>query len=84
VTRRPRPLQISDQVGNRFSEDFATVRQELQVRPELCHAWMGLARAHCLTFAEEELTAERWAAVLQLERQRLLRCAQEGLLSTGS
>lgn len=84
VTRRPRHVRISDEVGSRFSEDFAAVRQELKVRPELCHAWMGLARAHCLTFAEEELTAERWSAVHQLEKQRLLRCAQEGLLSTGS
>jgi len=81
VTRRPRPMRISDEVGNRFSEDFAAVRQELQVRPELCHAWMGLARAHCLTYAEEELTAERWKAVLLLERERLLRCGQEGLLT---
>mmetsp|Transcript_86205 Transcript_86205/g.200451 ORF Transcript_86205/g.200451 Transcript_86205/m.200451 type:complete len:637 (+) Transcript_86205:84-1994(+) len=81
VTRRPRPMRIPDDVSSSFGEDFAAVRQELQVQPQLCHAWMSLARAFCLTTAEEELTAERWQAVLQLERERLRRCVQEGLLS---
>lgn len=79
VTRRPRPLRIPDEVSQRFGNDFAAVRQDLQVRPELCHVWMSLARAHCLTSAEEELTTERWQAVLGFERERLRRCAQEGL-----
>jgi len=76
VTRRPHPLQIPDDAANRLSADFAEVRQEFQVNSGLCHAWLALARAQCLTFAEEALTPSRWHAVLGYERQRLQRCRE--------
>lgn len=81
VTRRPHPINISEEVGVQFANDFTSVRQQLPVTPELCSTWMGLARAHCLTHGEDSLTAERWQAVLQLERERLSRCVDAGLLS---
>mmetsp|Transcript_26368 Transcript_26368/g.83505 ORF Transcript_26368/g.83505 Transcript_26368/m.83505 type:complete len:644 (-) Transcript_26368:42-1973(-) len=82
VTRQPKPLRIPNEVAEVFGRDFAAARQEFQVRPELCHSWMSLARARCLTLAEDELTADGWAASLQLERERLRRCAEEGILGS--
>lgn len=76
VTRSPRPLHIPDDAAHQLSADFAAVRQEFQVNSSLCHAWLALARAQCLTFAEEALTANRWHAVLGSERQRLQRCRE--------
>lgn len=80
VTRSPRSVKISDEVAQRFSEDFAAVRQELDVPVELGHTWMGLARARCLTLGEEELSAEQWHAVFEFEKERLRRCKADGLL----
>lgn len=79
VTRRPRPLQIPDDAAHQLSADFATVRQEFQVNASLCHAWLALARAQCLTFAEEALTASRWHSLLECERQRLQRCREHNI-----
>jgi len=79
VTRRPRPLQIPDDAAHLLSADFAAVRQEFQVNSGLCNAWLALARAHCLTFAEEALTPSRWQAVLGCERQRLQRCRDNSI-----
>jgi len=79
VTRRPRPLQIPDDAANQLSTDFAAVRQEFQVNASLCHAWLALARAQCLTYAEEALTPSRWHSLLECERQRLQRCREHTL-----
>jgi len=80
VTRSPRPVKFSEEVAHRFSEDFAAVRQTAKVPAELCHTWMGLARAYCLTHGEQELSAARWSSVLTMEKERLQRCAQVGFL----
>jgi len=79
VTRRPRPLQIPDDAAHQLSADFAMVRQEFQVNANLCHAWLALARAQCLTFAEEALTPSRWHSLFECERQRLQRCREHTL-----
>jgi len=79
VTRCPRPLQIPDDAAHQLSADFATVRQEFEVNSSLCHAWLALARAQCLTFAEETLTPSRWHSLLECERQRLQRCREHNL-----
>jgi hypothetical protein len=81
VTRSPKPLKIPTDVVNRFSEDFSRVRQEFNVPSELCNTWMCLARAWCLWHGESELSLNRWQEVLEIERQRLLRCQAEGLFS---
>jgi len=78
VTRSPKALSISQAVANQVSNDFAQVRGTFQVPAELIHTWMGMARAYCLAFGESDLSCERWQAVLQLERERLRRCAEEG------
>jgi len=80
VTRQPKAVNISDAVAGRVSEDFSAVRAALQVPPELCHTWMALARAHCLTHGENELTVERWQVVADMERERLRRCQEMGML----
>lgn len=80
VTRSPRPLRIPDEVMHVFGEDFAAVRQEFKVKPELAHTWMALARARCLTFGEEELSLQRWREIMELEKARLLRCREDGML----
>jgi len=80
VTRCPRALKIPDDVASQFSTDFAALRQELQVAPEVAHTWMALARASCLIHGEDVLTKERWGAVLMLERERLRRCKEHGML----
>lgn len=80
VTRRPAPLKIPDEVAQKFGEDFAAARQEFNISADLCHTWMSLARAHCLTHAECDLTLARWQTVLQLERERLRRCFEDGVL----
>jgi hypothetical protein len=81
VTRQPRPLAIPSEASDQVSNDFVQVRQQFRVQPELCHTWMGLARANCLLHGESELTVSRWQGVLQLERERLMRCGQRGLLT---
>lgn len=81
VTRSTRPLRIPDDVMRVFGENFASVRQEFKVTPELAHTWMALARARCLIFGEEELSMQRWQEVMELERTRLLRCREDGLLA---
>merc|ERR1712080_175772 len=68
VTRSPRPLRIPDQVATKVAENFAAVRQEFRVQPELAHTWMALARARCLTFGENELSLLRWQEVMELEK----------------
>lgn len=81
ITRTTKPLKIPDTVMHAFGDDFASARQEFKVQPELAHSWMALARARCLTFGEEELSLQRWKEVMELERRRLLRCREEGMLS---
>mmetsp|Transcript_60955 Transcript_60955/g.108309 ORF Transcript_60955/g.108309 Transcript_60955/m.108309 type:complete len:631 (+) Transcript_60955:71-1963(+) len=80
ITRNTQPLRIPDNVATVFSEDFARVRQELQVGQELGHVWMTLARAQCLTHGEAELSVERWRSVFELEKERLRRCKAEGMM----
>mmetsp|Transcript_45587 Transcript_45587/g.71130 ORF Transcript_45587/g.71130 Transcript_45587/m.71130 type:complete len:639 (+) Transcript_45587:66-1982(+) len=80
VTRSPRPLNIPDEITRAFGEDFHAVRQEFSVcGDELAHTWMSLARARCLSFGEKDLTLQRWREVLELERQRLCRCREDGI-----
>lgn len=80
LTRQPKGIQISDALTGRISEDFSELRSKLQVPPELCHTWLSLARAMCVTHGEIELTAERWQSLLALERERLGRCKVAGVL----
>jgi len=78
VTRSPRPLAIPDDVTNAFGRDFHEVRKEFNAcGDELAHTWMSLARARCLSFGENELTLQRWREVLELERNRLVRCRED-------
>lgn len=80
VTRAPRPLRIADEVMQVFGQDFALVRKAFKVKPELAHTWMALARARCLTFGEEELSLQRWREVMEMEKARLGRCRESGML----
>lgn len=80
VTRSQKPLNIPDEVQKTFSEDFAAARQEFKVKPELAHTWMALARARCLSFGEDQLSLQRWREVITMERSRLLRCREDGML----
>jgi hypothetical protein len=81
VTRTAKPMRIPDEVAHKFSEDFASVREQGDTKPELAHAWMSLARAFCLTHGDDELSAEKWSQVFEMETERLRRCRQEKLLS---
>lgn len=81
VTRTAKPLRIPEEVAHKFGEDFAVAREQRDVKPELAHTWMSLARAFCLTHGDDELSAEKWTQVLDLEGERLQRCRQEKLLS---
>lgn len=80
VTRSTQPLRIPEEVMSVFGNDFAAVRQEFKVSPDLAHTWLSLARARCLTFGEEELSLARWREVMELERTRLLRCREDALI----
>jgi hypothetical protein len=80
VTRSPRAARIPDDVMSAFAEDFAALRQKFKVREDLANTWMCLARARCLTFGEEEVTMQRWREVIELERMRLTRCHEDGML----
>jgi hypothetical protein len=73
VTRSPCALDMPEDVVERFCQDFTEVRKR-DVRPELGHAWMNLARAFCLTYGERSMTVERWSALVALEHERLQRC----------
>jgi len=81
VTRTAKPLRIPDDVAQKFGEDFAVAREQRDIKPELAHTWMSLARAFCLTHGDDMLSADRWSQVLDMEAERLQRCRQEKLLS---
>lgn len=81
VTRNPRCARIPEAVTQKFSEDYAGAREKWGIQPQLCNAWMSLARAYCLTSGDDELTMERWAKVFELEHERLRRCKEENFLS---
>lgn len=80
VTRTAKPLRIPEEVAHKFGEDFAAARESRDIKPELAHTWMSLARAFCLTYGDDELTMEKWAQVLQMEGERLQRCREKKLL----
>jgi len=75
LTRSPRPIKMDQQMMERVPADFTDARSADPTLPqELCHVWLSLARAFCLTHGCDDLTPERWEAVRGLERQRLARC----------
>ena len=81
ITRHVKPFRMPEQVAAKFSQDFAQLRQECQeIEQRTVHVWRSLARAICFTHGEEELTMERWQSVMALERERLKRCAEAGIL----
>eukprot|EP00929_Paragymnodinium_shiwhaense_P009574 TRINITY_DN11378_c0_g2_i2.p1 TRINITY_DN11378_c0_g2~~TRINITY_DN11378_c0_g2_i2.p1 ORF type:complete len:244 (+),score=66.71 TRINITY_DN11378_c0_g2_i2:524-1255(+) len=84
VTRIPKPLVVPDAVTKQFGTDFAAVRQQFQVQPDTAHSWLALARACCLWHGEQTLTPERWQTLLHMERERLGRLNEEGLLGNAA
>lgn len=80
VTRQPKAINIPDAVATRISADFSSVRRASDVPQELCHTWLALSRALCITHGENELTVERWQMVVDMERERLRRCQEVGML----
>jgi len=84
VSRQPRPLKIPENVAEMVSGHFANVRKAYGVPSDLCHVWMSLARAYCLTYGEDELTPARWQALLALETERLQRCVVDRLVEPSS
>lgn len=81
VTRRSKPMDIPDDVTQKFSEDFSSVREQFSsVTPALCHTWMNLARSYCLTHGESLLTLVRWQSMLGFETERLRRCSEDNFL----
>mmetsp|Transcript_36232 Transcript_36232/g.44709 ORF Transcript_36232/g.44709 Transcript_36232/m.44709 type:complete len:615 (+) Transcript_36232:36-1880(+) len=81
ITRHTKPFRMPEQVVAGFSQDFAQLRQEFQeIGQRTVHVWRSLARAICFTHGEEELTIERWQSIMALERERLKRCAEAGIL----
>lgn len=79
LTRRPQAIRVPPPTAQQFGEDFARVRQQLQIPIETGHVWMGLARALCLLNGEEELSLDRWQQVAQMERERIARCQSAGI-----
>lgn len=81
VTRSPKPIDIPDEVMQKFSGDFCSIREQHSgIKVDLCHTWLNLARACCLTYGESTLTLARWQAVLELEVERLRRCGENNFL----
>jgi len=80
ASRHAQPIRIPDEVAQAFSNDFAQARQELPIGPESGHLWLSLARAHCLSHGESELTLARWKLVKDMEIARIRRCLEEGLM----
>merc|ERR1719443_2527891 len=77
VTRLPKAMSIPDATTEQFGKDFVAARNAYDVSSDICHTWMTLARAHCLTHGEGELTSERWHSVLQFEQERLRRIRED-------
>lgn len=80
ATRLPKALRIPEELAARIAGDFSEARQEFQVSSTLCNTWLSLARAFCISHGEAELSERRWFALLQLEKQRLHRCSESGML----
>jgi len=78
VTRTAKALNIPEEVANQVGQDFADVRRKAEVPSELIHTWMGMARGYCVSFGESDLSLGRWRAIVQLEQERLRRCADCG------
>lgn len=75
LTRSPQAIKMDPQMTERITADFADSRAADPTLPqEVCHLWLSLARAFCLTHGCDKLTPEHWEAVRSLERQRLARC----------
>lgn len=82
VTRSPRPLNIPDEVTQKFGTDFAAARAQRDIGTELASTWMSLARAYCIAHGEETLTLGRWQSVLELESERIRRCRESKFLTS--
>ena len=81
ITRHTKPFRMPEHVVAGFSQDFAQLRQDFQdIGQRTVHVWRSLARAICFTHGEEEITMERWQSIMALERERLKRCTEAGIL----
>lgn len=78
LTRKPKPGCLSEAATKRFSEDFVSTRQEFGISEDLADVWLCLARSSSLLYGEDELSVQRWAHVMSLERERLIRCREVG------
>merc|ERR1712137_736865 len=73
IARNKNDLRMSESVTRQVSDDFVTAREKYNVKQELCHTWMNLARAFCFSHGECEVSPERWHTVFQMENERLRR-----------
>lgn len=73
IARNKTDLKMSESVTRQVSDDFVTARTKYNVKQELCHTWMNLARAFCFSHGEDEVSLERWHTVFQMESERLRR-----------
>merc|ERR1712129_456111 len=80
ATRLPKALGITQAMAEQVAGDFVQARQEFQVPSALCNTWLSLARAYCLSHGEAHLSEGLWSALLLLEKQRMRRCTEAGLL----
>jgi len=84
VTRAPKALVLDEALADRVAGDFVEARQEFQVPTALCNTWLSLARAYCLSYGAGQLSEPLWVSLLELERQRLLRCMEAGYLASAA
>mmetsp|Transcript_42899 Transcript_42899/g.80022 ORF Transcript_42899/g.80022 Transcript_42899/m.80022 type:complete len:612 (-) Transcript_42899:84-1919(-) len=81
ITRQTRQVRLPECVVAALSEDYVKLRERFEeVGQSIIHFWMSLARGICLSHGEDELSLVRWRSIFELEKQRLQRLVDAGLL----
>lgn len=77
ATVRRVSLIIPKDLEKVIEHDMTEARKKdaANINAEVFHQWMNLARLFCLSHGETEMSLERWRQVMQMEGQRLQRCA---------
>ena len=81
ITRQTRRVRLSEDVTTALSKDYVQMRDGFQeIGQATLSSWVSLANAICLSHGEDELSLTRWRSVFELEKQRVQRCVDAGLM----
>lgn len=66
------PYAMPDAVATAIENDLVSARAtDASLKAEDLHLWLILARLSAISFGEQEITAQRWTSVVEMEKKRL-------------